>query len=156
MSATTWRVVRHRQIEAPVAKRQERSVAESIGAVTVLPTRVAKESQRGVDAGYSMTSGVEVTGNAALATADLKGPSPRRRDELIEEMLPVVPVSVVLGGARPAHPVLGVGFPLPFGAHSPNVDRRAAEPAGWDAIDDVLAGALWPPRHVYASASGFP
>jgi hypothetical protein len=54
-------------------------------------------------------------------------------------MLPVVPVGIVLRGARPAHPVLGVRFPLPFGAHSPNVDRLAAEPAKrgyllWSAV----------------------
>jgi hypothetical protein len=79
------RFVRHGQVEALVAKGQECPVGESKGAVSVLLTRVVKQCQRGVNAGYSVTSGVEIADDAALATADLDGQSLRRRDELIKK-----------------------------------------------------------------------
>ena len=53
--------------------------------MSVLLTRVVKQCQRGVNAGYSVTSGVEIADDAALATADLDGQSLRRRDELIKK-----------------------------------------------------------------------
>jgi hypothetical protein len=118
------------QAEASVVKLdiQERSLGGSVGAVTVLLARVAKKSRRGVDARYSMTSGVEVAGNAAFATADLDGPSRRRRDELIEETLPGGTGRRCGAGSASAHPVLGVGLPFPFGAiqAKPSLVRQVA------------------------------
>src|ERR1700688_4624542 len=59
------------------------------------------------------TSG-QIAGDSALTATDLDGSLSRGREEWIKEDIPVEPIGVVLGGARPPDPVLGLRLPLPI------------------------------------------
>lgn len=63
------------------------------------------------DAGVSIG---QISRHAAFTAADLEGPQRWRRDDRVKEAVPVVPVRVVAGSTRPAHPILGLPFPFAF------------------------------------------
>lgn len=64
-------VVGDGQVEAAAGERQGRTVGEHVGAGHVRRSCVAEEGKGGIDAGDPMATGGQVTGNPALAAADL-------------------------------------------------------------------------------------
>jgi hypothetical protein len=65
----------------------------------------AQERRRRVEAGHAMPARDELAGDAALAAADLERRGAGRGNE-IEEGVPIGPVGVVAGRARPREPPL--------------------------------------------------
>jgi hypothetical protein len=114
------RVVRDDEVEARLGERKRLREADDVLAVGILFPGGLHERGRGVEADHPMPSRAEVARDAALAAADFERATAGGRKKL-EEGIPVGPVSVVPGRARPRDPIrrlalqtLAHGFPQEY------------------------------------------
>ncbi len=98
------RVVRHHQVEGLVRERQRGRVGQQVRRPRCCLCGEAGQRRRAVQPDDPVAPRCEVPRDAALTRTDFQGPTARRRDQIPEEQLAVVPVLVVARFAGPGAP----------------------------------------------------
>jgi hypothetical protein len=111
------RVVRDHQVATRISDRELSAVGEDEDARRVGALRVSEQVDRSVDRDHSMATLLQIAGHSTLPASNLQGPPTRSRHHLVEEGIPILPVSVMAWRARPAHPVPRLSVPVVFLVH---------------------------------------